>query len=123
MLSQCGAVASGATLVGALRSMSEQFLAAARCLQKRDVRELHQRSVQKADNLHNLASLFDARGHRWPAHHDVSRISLLLAQGDGIQRPVVDPQGLESADLLQGLCGRARGVALGWRLEPLQMAA
>ena len=89
----------------------------------RDVGQLHQRSVQKANNLNGLASLFDARGHRWPAHQDVRGISLLLAQGDGIRCPVVHPQGLESADRLQCLHGRALGVALGWRLEPLQMAA
>jgi hypothetical protein len=43
--------------------MTEQFVAAARCLQQRDVGQLRQRSVQKADNLDGLASLFDASRH------------------------------------------------------------
>ena len=94
-----------------------------RCLQQRDVSQLHERRAQEADDLHSLASLFDARGHRWAAHHDLSRIGLLLAQGDRIQGPLMDPQSLEDADLLQGLRDRARRVTLGRCLELLQVAA
>ena len=51
-------------------------------------------------------------GHRWPAHQDGRRISLLLAQGDEIQRPVLHAQGLESADLLQ-VCAVVLGKCAG----------
>ena len=49
-------------------------------------------------------------------------IGLLFAERDGVQRPIVHPQFLQRPDLLQRLVHRARRMALGRRLEPLQMA-
>ena len=94
-----------------LRSMPEQFLAAPRSLQQRDVSRLHQRGVQKADNLDDLASLFDASGHRWLAHLDVRRIGLLLAQAMESNAQLCTPKALRAR-----IFSRVRSVVLGaWR--------
>lgn len=95
-LLQRAVVASGARPVGTLGCVPEKCLATARCLEQRDVGQLHQHRVQEAHNLNGLASLFNACGHRWPAQRHVGRVGLLLAQGHGIQCPVCTPIALRT---------------------------